>query len=109
MDFARRWGYSEMVMTNLFAFRATDPRKMISAVDPIGPENDLWLFKCACQGAGIVVAAWGKRGVYRKRAAEVLHFIPGVHYLRLNKDGSPEHPLYVPASTVPQPFLDPQC
>ncbi|HYZ72598.1 MAG TPA: DUF1643 domain-containing protein, partial [Chthoniobacterales bacterium] len=35
-----KWGFSEVVMLNLFAFRATDPRDLKRASDPIGPDND---------------------------------------------------------------------
>lgn len=39
IGFAKLWGYGALCMTNLFAFRATKPRDMRQAADPIGPEN----------------------------------------------------------------------
>src|SRR3954469_17706712 len=37
---ARSWGYGGLVVTNLFAFRATDPSGLRAAPDPVGPEDD---------------------------------------------------------------------
>lgn len=107
IDFANRWGYGALCMLNLFAWRDTKPQKMMKAVDPIGPLNDHYLFRLA-QDAGIVVAAWGKHGSHNGREDYICDLfeeanIP-LHRLRLNNDGSPEHPLYIPADTVPVLF-----
>jgi len=99
-DFAKRWGFQALCMTNLFAWRATDPRDMKRMPDPVGPENDKWLVRIS-RGAGMILAAWGKHGSHMNRAALILSGLPTIHCLRTNKDGSPEHPLYVPAVTVP--------
>jgi len=92
-------------MTNLFAFRSTDPRGMRRASNPIGGDNDAWLLRCAA-GAGIIIAAWGKNGAFMNRANAVTKVLPVMHYLRLNDDGSPEHPLYIPAITKPRRYTD---
>lgn len=100
IDFAKRWGFGALCMTNLFAWRDTKPANMKKAADPVGSENDHWLQECAAS-AGLIVAAWGKHGSHLGRAAQVIHLLPKVHCLRLNGDGSPEHPLYIPAATLP--------
>lgn len=64
--FARSWGYGALCMTNLFAFRATDPDVMKSADDPVGPENDQHLQDLA-NGASVVIAAWGVHGTFGGR------------------------------------------
>lgn len=92
-----------MCMTNLFAYRATDPVVMKAAPEPVGPENDLVLRELA-RKAGVVVAAWGTHGAHRGRAQAVRLMLPGLHYLRLTKDGHPAHPLYLPASLTPAPW-----
>lgn len=100
IGYARDWGYSGLCMTNLFSFRATLPRDMKACAEPIGNMNNAYLRECALR-AGIVIAAWGKDGGFRGRDREVVDFLPPLHYLRLNKDGSPAHPLYLPKSLRP--------
>lgn len=106
IGFAKSWGYGSLCMTNLFAWRDTEPEKMKLASDPIGLDNDRWLIECAA-GAGMILAAWGKDGAFLDRARRVTFMLPHLHCLRLNKDGSPQHPLYVRADTVPNPFGKP--
>jgi hypothetical protein len=103
-EFARRWGYDGIVMTNLFAFRATDPRAMRQAVDPVGPENNARLLHWS-RVAALVVVAWGNHGAFRDRGNLVTSLLnPPAYCLRLTKAGQPEHPLYLPYSTPRQPF-----
>lgn len=99
IDFVWRWGYEALCMVNLFAFRATDPADMMAASDPVGPENDEWILKYA-GGAKLVIAAWGVNGNYRCRGYQIRAIIPGLKCLDINGDGSPKHPLYVPAMTL---------
>lgn len=98
--FAQDWGYDELCMTNLFAFRATDPKVMKAAPSPIGPDNDATLLRLSTNAA-VVVAAWGVHGDHRDRARQVLGMIPNLTALRLTKDGTPSHPLYLPANLSP--------
>lgn len=104
VDFAKRWGYGALCMANLFAFRATSPAVMKARADPIGPDNDRWLTAMA-RDAGLIVGAWGKDGSHRGRDQEVLTAIGPMRCLRFNADGSPQHPLYVPAATLPTNLL----
>lgn len=100
IGYAKAWGFDGYLMTNLFAYRSTDPRVMKAHPEPIGPDNDKWLVDCAAK-AGIVVAAWGTHGAHLGRGEYVRRLIPGLHYLRLTKDGFPAHPLYLPADLKP--------
>lgn len=102
-DYARRWGYGALVMTNLFAWRDTDPKKMMLQKEPVGPENDKYLGMVAA-GAGVTIAAWGKDGRFINREAHVRELLPRLHYLKLNDDGTPSHPLYLKKELVPIPF-----
>lgn len=91
-------------MSNIFAYRATDPKVMKAHPTPIGEVNNEWLVKLA-KNAGIVVCAWGKNGKHLKRDQEVLELLRPVaklHYLKLTNEGQPYHPLYLPASLTPQ-------
>jgi hypothetical protein len=103
MGFARSWGYDGLCMTNLFAFRATDPSVMKAAEDPVGPMNDSILVSLA-ENAGIVVAAWGVHGSYLGRDRAVIEMLPQLHCLRLTISGHPAHPLYLPAGLEPFPW-----
>ena len=47
MGFARSFGGSGLLMCNAFAFRATLPRDIKAAQDPIGVDNDKWLVEAA--------------------------------------------------------------
>ena len=100
IGFAQAWGYAGLCMTNLFAYRATDPRVMRAAPEPVGEDND-WTLQVLAETAGVVVAAWGAHGTHRSRDAAVRKMLPDLHYLRLTKDGHPGHPLYLPASLQP--------
>ena len=94
IGFAERWGYGAVCMTNLFAYRATDYKKMKSANNPIGEENDKYLKKIA-KDAAIIVAAWSNHGTFMNRSKQVRKILPNLHYLKLNKSGEPSHPLYL--------------
>ena len=100
VNFTKAWGYDGLIVTNLFAFRATDPRDMRAADDPVGRGNDEAL-RNASLDAALTVAGWGAHGTYLGRDAKVRAMLPGLHYLRLTKDGHPGHPLYLPASLRP--------
>jgi hypothetical protein len=86
-----------LTVANLFAFRATDPREMFAAADPVGPENDAWLKRLAGEHE-TRVAAWGAHGNHRMRDLEVLRLglLGDMHCLARTKDGHPGHPLYLP-------------
>ena len=102
--FAKSWGYGALCMTNLFAFRATDPNDMKAAAEPVGPDNDRHLVELA-RNAGVVVAAWGTHGTYRGRDAIVRSLIPNLHCLKKTGAGHPGHPLYLRADLKPIPFV----
>ena len=87
-------------MTNLFAFRATVPSDMKASNDPIGMENDAWLYKLAKE-ADIIVAAWGNDGSYLNRSVAILSTLLNLHCIKMNKSGEPAHPLYLKADLKP--------
>jgi hypothetical protein len=104
MTFTQRLGYDALVVVNLFAWRATDPRDLVDAEDPVGPENGLWVRR-ACHQAALVVVAWGALEKPLRGAAGVISkIILGDGYklkcLGTTKDGQPRHPLYIAADTL---------
>lgn len=105
--FSADWGYTAFVMTNLFAYRATDPRDMMAAANPVGPENNMRLLKTA-GAVETIVAAWGAHGRFMDREKTVRRMLASVgdsiHCLALTKRGQPKHPLYIGAATKLKPF-----
>lgn len=108
INYAKRWGFGAMCMTNLFAWRATDLKEMkkverpISAAEDEPYGNDFWL-RTISSGASMVIAAWGKDGNHLGRGEEVAGKIECVlHCLGVNKDGSPAHPLYLKNDAQPE-------
>lgn len=101
--YSQKWGYGALCMTNIFAFRETDPKIMMNYKEPIGPENNNTLKKLS-EKAGIIIAAWGKYGNYLNRQKEIINLIPDLYCLKKNKDGSPSHPLYLKKDLIPFKF-----
>jgi hypothetical protein len=93
VGFAQRWGYARLKMLNLYAYRATDPRELRTAADPVGPDND-HVLSVVFGGCDLIVAAWGV-GAAPARVAAIMDWPlrPRV-CLGLTKDGAPRHPLY---------------
>jgi hypothetical protein len=102
--YSRNWGFSEVVMLNLFAFRATDPRDLKQATDPIGPDNDKHLVAEVCQ-ADRVIACWGGLGRFLGRDRQVSELLAvSFECLLKNRTGAPHHPLYLKSRIKPKPF-----
>jgi hypothetical protein len=107
IGYAKRWGFSRLVVCNIFALRSTDPRALYHDPDPIGEDNDRHLLEETIQ-ADRIVAAWGAHGGHQLRGAAVLQMLlelkRDVHLLGQTKDGHPRHPLYLRADTEPMLF-----
>ena len=109
-NYAERWGFGAVQITNIFAWRATDPEEMKGVKDPVGRANDAAILEAA-RKAKIVVCAWGNHGEHLGRGKKVLamllhHRLP-IHCLRLNSAGHPAHPLYLPGTLTPTVFPPP--
>lgn len=105
IGFAKREGFQRLLMLNLFAFRATDPKAMMQADDPVGPRNDAMLTS-ACVKHNFVVAAWGTKGGYRGRDADVCIMLDQrIYCLGRTKDQYPKHPLYLPSDAQLVPYI----
>lgn len=104
---ALQMSYGAFAVANLFALRSTDPAALLSAADPIGRRNDAAIRRL-CLAAESVICAWGNHRAIGNRAADVLQLIRQAGHepkaLKLNRDGSPAHPLYLPYSISPVPM-----
>lgn len=99
IGFAERENCGMIEVVNLFAWRATNPKELKTAPDPIGPENDDIIAEAAADAAHIV-CAWGTHGVLNKRNKDILWKLQFGEYsamcLGTTKAGHPKHPLYIP-------------
>jgi hypothetical protein len=104
---ARALGFGAFRVTNIFAYRATDPRVMRAAADPIGPGNDAALVESVAWSDG-VVCAWGNHGLHLDRGARVEVMLrqagARLSHLGLTGQGQPRHPLYVGYDRQPEPW-----
>ena len=102
---ARTLGYGSFCVCNIFAYRATDPKKMRAQVDPVGPENDPAITDAATW-ANDIVCAWGTHGAHMDRGADVEHMLrrqpKALTHLGLSIAGHPKHPLYIGYKVQPQ-------
>ncbi|WP_171124210.1 MULTISPECIES: DUF1643 domain-containing protein [unclassified Ruegeria] len=104
---ARALGFGAFQVTNIFAWRDTDPRKMRAAADPVGPKNDAAILD-GVQWADQIIAAWGTHGAHLDRGPAVETLLRGtghpLFHLGLTKDGHPKHPLYIAYTQQPEPW-----
>jgi hypothetical protein len=105
--FTARFGGTELVVINVFAWRATNPTELAKADDPVGPWNDhAWAM--LKDESALVVAAWGASAppalAGPVRAAHAALVERGALCLGLTQVGHPRHPLYLPADTALVPL-----
>lgn len=101
---ARALGFGAFRVCNIFAFRATDPRVMRAAPDPVGPANDAAILD-SLPWADRVICAWGTHGAHLGRGAQVEALLRSagvpLFHLGLSKEGHPKHPLYIGYAVQP--------
>lgn len=102
---ARALGFGAFRVTNIFAWRDTDPRAMRAAPDPVGPANDQTIVE-GCAWADQIIAAWGTHGEHLNQGPHIARLLretgQPVHHLGLTKAGHPKHPLYIAYTQQPQ-------
>ncbi len=107
-------GYGSMIIVNLFPFRLTDSTLLHTADNLLGDsvEADDCILRAVAL-ANVTVCGWGKHALAAPRAKHVLALLKAaglqhkVMCLQLNKDGSPQHPLYIGYAKTPEPFAIP--
>lgn len=103
IGFARDWGYHGLVVLNLYAYRATDPKelKKLSIEVAIGENNeDYWRHYLRDQEK--VVCGWGNNA--NKEVVERFWTFCLYHDVRTmclgtTKSNQPKHPLYLKTDT----------
>lgn len=104
---ARALGFGAFRVTNIFAYRATEPKVMRAVTDPVGPENDAAILESA-GWADTIVCAWGNHGLHLDRGNRVSTLLRAsgvpLFHLGITGQGQPRHPLYVSYDQQPQPW-----
>lgn len=104
VGFAQRFGCEALKVVNLFAFRATDPKALLSEPDPVGPANDNYLrlaMAVAVSHKWPLIVAWGtlpeRLPVGEERVnwfrAEAKYQKAELQCLGTTRNGSPKHPV----------------
>ena len=108
IGFAKQAGFGSIIVMNVFAYRATDERELLTVTDPIGPLNREHLQ--AARSTPLLsrlVAAWGNRFGPKKKSifrtgychAANICVSNGAYCLGTTKSGDPKHPLMLPYAT----------
>lgn len=102
---SRALGFGGFRATNIFAYRATDPRDMRRMEQPEGPDNMATILE-GMEWADMVICAWGTHGAHREQGARVASALRAtgrdLFHLGLSKAGHPKHPLYIAYSQQPE-------
>jgi hypothetical protein len=119
IGFSKRWGFSRLVVVNLYAYRATFPSdlaKLLTDVAAkrtlaIGPENDRHIRE-ETEKADVIVCAWGNlSNLLAYREASVLETLKHRELLciRKTKLGNPAHPVREPYTEAPVIYRAREC
>lgn len=102
---AKQLHYGGLIVTNFYAFRATDPAECLAAEDKFGPDND-WAIGQAAKLCDAVLAAYGTKvgGDGIRALRRVVSYGCTPLCLGLTKHGHPKHPLYVARAQPLIPF-----
>lgn len=88
-------GFGSIEMTNIFAYIETIGNNIYKIADPVGKENDYYLFKTAKKCDNVIVA-WGNKGCHNSRAETVLKMLEKLNIklycLTMTSAGQPHHP-----------------
>jgi len=105
---ARALGHGAFRVTNIFAWRDTDPKKMRSAKEPVGEHNDQTILD-GVDWANFTICAWGTHGEHLNRGKTVIDLLEKsnaeLFHLGLSKAGHPKHPLYIAYTQQPKMWM----
>lgn len=114
ITFAEREGANGLVMVNLTPEITKEPELLGRTLMPYGSSDEHWaaVEAALCENGVAFVAGWGKPpralGSYRDRVRQVINIAHDcgrdLVCFGTNGDGSPKHPLYLPASTPLVPW-----
>lgn len=111
--YARRWGYGGLHVLNVFPLRATDPKTLYKKrIDAMACVDNADKIIEICKHSGKIVCGWGNHAdkVFRISKSSgkgewTARLLTGrgfkLYALSENKNGSPQHPLYLPENLSP--------
>lgn len=102
--FSRSWGYGGQLVGNILGYRSTDKNGLLKVDDPIGPQNNKNILEMAKEAKMIILAYGQPPKKFWDRGKEVVGLLdnhPNLCYLKLSQNGTPVHPLYLPANLRP--------
>lgn len=109
VGFANRMGFNGIVVSNLFAFRSTDPKALKAQAYPRGHGEDGAIIR-ATDLSNMTIAGWGAEARGLQRPGQVMALLQAagvqVFALKLTADGIPRHPLYLSYSCKPMPYQE---
>ena len=119
--FARQWGYGRLVVLNLFALTTPSPALLRRHPRPVGHANNAvlmhWLRQWGRGQCWDLWLGWGAHGSLRTRDRWFVSQLMAVQAHRVlcggrsafclgrTRLGHPRHPLYLPASSVPEAWI----
>ena len=114
-DFAKRWGYDGIRIVNLVSFRSPYPKIMYAwfaqqTKAVLAIHSAAAIMACDRKDVAKVVVAHGKlqgdaMKLYALQTLRVIQERHNLHCIKLNKDGSPGHPLYLSSKLVPRLYF----
>lgn len=106
---AKQWGYSGILILNLFSYISTNPNDLTKVCHPEGDPHNIYMIKNIIRELpeqADIIAAWGRMGKLFNRDKQVIEAINRpLLCLGINQDGTPSHPLHLPYKNLPRPFL----
>lgn len=110
IKYCQSWGYGGFTIVNLFAYRSTNPDALLNKPLPLvlGPDNKTHLSVHIAE-ATLVVVMWGNNAYrispnYTEEWVNKLRKMEKAKCFKINRDGSPAHPLYLPGKIKPIKF-----
>jgi hypothetical protein len=113
IGFAKRWEFDRLDVVNLFAWRATKPKDLLSSPNAVGPDNEQHVTEVIYH-AERVVLAWGSHAPLRNWISNeivrpqwsVIRTLAKAGTFGRNLDGAPKHPLMLAYDTPFQPVRE---
>jgi len=102
IGFGKAWNFDALEVVNLFALRATKPMALLTASDPVGPENDEAILMAA-ERSHLIICAWGAELLAVDRAKPIFAMLKRhpLYCVGVTKSCRPKHPLYIRGDQQP--------